>query len=113
MKAFAVIQLFETAPFKARHGDVVLIRDESVVTSGEDAKGVVAEGEVTGHAHRVTKAQALKAVDDMLQRVIVTGRTRGYLDHEEHKKSELPAQGKYRTGIQKQITPSGLRRVED
>lgn len=113
MKAKDVIHLFETAPFKARHGDVILVRDDAVDVSGSDAHGVVAEGEATGHAHRVSRAQAKKAVDDLVQRVVVTGRTRGYLDHEEHKKNELPARGKYRTGIQKQLTPAGLRRVRD
>lgn len=116
MKAKKLIEWFERASFKARHGDVVIVRDTAAPTNGADAKGVVADGEATGHAHRVDRAKVLKMVDDLVQRVVVVGKLgkgeRATLDHEEHTKHPLPS-GKFRTGIQQQYSPEGWSRVID
>ena len=103
---------FDGAPFKARHGDVVIIRDDAAPKDGKDAKGVVAEGEATGHAHRVSRAKVKTVIGDMLQRVVTVAKGTGLLSHEEHKTNALP-KGTYRTGIQQQESPEGWTRVID
>src|SRR5688572_4428024 len=107
-----LMKWFDDAPFKARHGDVVVVRDDNAPTDGKDAKGVVAEGEATGHAHRVSRAKAKIVVDNLLERTVIVARGVGLLSHEEHKTNPLP-RGKYRTGIQKQESPEGWTRVQD
>lgn len=107
-----LMKWFDGAAFKARHGDVVLVRDDAAPTDGKDAKGIVAEGEATGHAHRVSRAKAKLVVDNLLERVVIVARGTGLISHEEHKTNPLPV-GKYRTGIQQQESPEGWTRVID
>lgn len=107
MNAKDVIKMFEGAKFRARHGDVVIVSDPNAPTGGADAKGLVADGEATGHAHRVDKAKVLRVVDDLIQRtIVVPARAKAKIDHEEHKASALPP-GTLRSGIQKQYDPDG------
>lgn len=116
MKASEVIKLFNVAKRKARHGDVVIISDPSVKGESE-IPPVLADGEVTGHAHRVSaphrsKARVLKIANETVQRVLEVSGFCAKVDHEEHKANELPV-GKYRSGVQAQWSPEGLRRVVD
>lgn len=72
---------------------------------------VVAEGEVTGHAHRLSSEKSV-VFGDGPDRVIETdGDT---LTHEEHDVIELPP-GKYNTGIVQEWNhfEEEARRVED
>jgi hypothetical protein len=111
MNAKTVIKLFSATPFKGRHGDVVIVRDESVESDGKDKSGVLADGEATGHAHRVSRAVVQGVVNSLVQRAITVKRAEK-VDHEEHVASPLP-KGTYRSGIQAQWTPEGLKRVID
>lgn len=113
MKAKEVIELFAVAPFKARHGDVVIVRDDAAPVGNVNMKGVIADGEATGHAHRVSRAKVLAEVNNLIERTVVVGNVVAKLSHEEHKTSPLPPMGKYRTGIQKQYSPAGWTRVID
>lgn len=113
MKANEVIKLFESTPFKARHGDVVLVRDDSAPVQSKDMNGVIADGEATGHAHRVSRAKVLADVNNLIERTVVVGNVVAKLSHEEHKSRSLPKNGRYRTGIQKQYSPQGWTRVVD
>ncbi len=70
-----------------RHGDVFLLKATSLVAKGAQSRmAVLAEGEVTGHAHRVTAGPAggvaLETVGSATY-LIVTG-DGAVLDHEEH-----------------------------
>lgn len=112
MNATQLIQWFESAKFKARHGDVVIVEDRLARKTGKDAQGVVAEGELTGHAHRVDKAMVLRVVDDLVQRTIVVPGEEARISHEEHADGVLP-HGRLRSGIQEQYSPDGWARVED
>jgi hypothetical protein len=116
MKAKEVIHLFKKSDFKGRHGDVVIVRDDSAPTEGKkDARGVVAEGEATGHAHRVDRAKVLRVVDDLVQRTVVVpfrAKSPAKISHEEHTTQVIPP-GKHRTGIQRQYSPDGWRQVQD
>lgn len=112
MKAKEVIQMFNGAKFKGRHGDVVIVRcAEKPATQGKPTN-VLAEGEATGHAHRVDRAKALRIANSETQRLLDIAHKAVTLDHEEHKAQKIP-RGTYRTGIQAQYTPEGLRRVID
>lgn len=111
MNAKDIIKLFQEAPFKGRHGDVVIVRDDTVQGDGVSKNRVLADGEATGHAHRVSRAEVMGVVNSLVQRAITVKRA-DKVDHEEHKASALP-KGKYRSGIQAQWTPEGLKRVID
>jgi hypothetical protein len=114
MEAKKIISLFEGAPFKGRHGDVIVVRDDGAKDGAEKCPGKeLAFGEVTGHAHRVTKgrAQVLKVANAVAQRLVKVAQA-ATVDHEEHTAQRLP-KGTYRSGVQAQWTPEGLRRVED
>jgi hypothetical protein len=115
MKASEIIKKFKSAKFKARHGDVVIISDGAVKGSC-DAPRRLAEGEVTGHAHRIlgaeSDAQVQKIANETVQRLLKVSAAQALLDHEEHKTNAIP-KGTHRSSIQATWTPEGLRRVED
>jgi hypothetical protein len=97
-----------------RHGDVLLV---PVALPGDAipvppaARGVVlAEGEVTGHAH-VMPAETVQMWSVGDQRYI-TVREPSALTHEEHA-TQVIAPGDYRVIIQREYTPEGIRNVAD
>jgi hypothetical protein len=112
MNAKQLIKWFEGAPFKARHGDVVIVADEAIEPGKQIQRGVVADGEATGHQHRVSRAKVHSIVGDMIQRAIVVSRLSAPIDHEEHKANPIP-KGKHRASIQRQYSPLGWARVID
>jgi hypothetical protein len=96
-----------------RQGDVLLIRcgDLPEGAEGAEARSVVlAEGKVTGHAHRVVGPMA-ELLD--LSTPDVVGRLRlrlpagGRLVHDEHRPIVLPA-GEYEVRLQRTLTSAGL-----
>lgn len=97
-----------------RHGDVILREVESVPSDAKKREAkqlVLAEGEVTGHAHQVSGGVgALFDYDDKVYLRIES--EIGALTHEEHAKIELPA-GSYEVFIQKDYTPKGWEKVVD
>lgn len=116
MKAKDIIDMFNSSKMLARHGDVVLVKTDLDAEVEGNPSHVVAEGEVTGHAHRLatrdlSAAQVSKIkgqIDQMVLRVV--GDTA--LTHEEHDDGDLTS-GQYFTGIQKMYNPAGWRRVVD
>ncbi len=109
-----------------RHGDVLLIRrpDETpAATTSDPAEVVVAEGEVTGHAHRVRGAGVnFRTVkrgwlespgvvhEGMLRLDVPAG---GAIYHEEHHTITLPP-GVYEVRRQQTMTQRGVwERVRD
>ena len=109
-------------PVIYRHGDVLLVRlpdeqrekiDPSETT---DAECVVAEGEVTGHAHRV-RGPGVRLRD--LSDTEIEGRLRldvprgGTITHEEHRMIVLEP-GTYEVRHQRTMTSPGIwERVRD
>lgn len=120
MKANEIIGMFEKAKFKARHGDVVIVKTAAskLPKKGINNGGIVAHGEATGHAHRVKKATGklskvkVEKIDQQLDQMIIRALDKTHIEHEEHKDGPL-AKGTYITGIQKQFSPEGWNRVED
>ena len=93
-----------------RQGDVIL--QSAKVTFGKKLSHLtLAEGEVTGHSHRITSgnAELYKKDDTLYLRVLSEKAT---LTHEEHKSVKIP-QGNWIVRIQREYEPMGWRYVAD
>ncbi len=100
-----------------RHGDVFIERVDALPADavkrarGEREDVILAEGEVTGHAHRVkTRTVALWDADG--QRYLTVEAGGASVTHEEHKQLDLP-EGCYRILIQREYAPDAIRNVAD
>lgn len=93
-----------------RHGDVLLI--PVAKSEGEKQNHLtLAEGEVTGHSHRITKGDATLFKFDEKFYLKVQSEI-AVLDHEEHGKMEL-LRGDYEIIIQQDYEPTGWKNVID
>jgi hypothetical protein len=109
-----------SAPAQVRQGDVLLVPVDEVPDSARPlarsgGRVVLAEGEVTGHAHAIRSSAAtlLGAGDERYLRVAAPVT----LDHEEHAPIDV-APATYRVVIQREyvppeISPVAFRRVVD
>lgn len=93
-----------------RHGDVIIKQVAEV--KGKKLKHLrLAEGEVSGHAHRITEGDAeLYEHKGILYLRIKS--EKASLTHEEHKMIELP-KGDYEIKIQREYEPGGWANVSD
>lgn len=95
-----------------RHGDVILKRVDAIPANAAKQKHLtLAEGEVTGHSHRISTGQAALFKFDEKMYLEVTSK-RSALVHEEHAKIELPS-GCYEIFIQEDYSPEGWKKVQD
>lgn len=105
-----------TTPIMYRHGDVLLRRlgDVPPPTQAEPAEVVVAEGEATGHAHRVRGAGvALHDRSEDTGRIELDVPAGGTISHEEHRMLVL-VPGRYEVRHQRTMTQPGIwERVRD
>jgi hypothetical protein len=97
-----------------RQGDVLIRQIKSLPTQKAQPRltGILAYGEVTGHAHRVedlTQAEVLEVGKSLFLRVGPEGVR---IVHEEHAPITLPA-GNYEVEIQKEYSPAEIRNVAD
>ncbi|MBD1931282.1 MULTISPECIES: hypothetical protein [Cyanophyceae] len=93
-----------------RQGDVILLCVEK--TEGQKLSHLtLAEGEVTGHKHRISDGQAelYEANGTLYLRVLSETAT---LTHEEHNAISIP-QGDWMVRIQREYEPKGWRYVAD
>ena len=112
-------------PRLCAQGDILIERVDDVPVSGrvilptDEGSAVVAEGEATGHHHRLLGAVTMYR-DDALAREIPTGlyvahvRVDGptaRLEHEEHAPITLP-QGTYRVRRQRHLEPTDVGMYE-
>ena len=90
-----------------RHGDVVIEALDTKPETGPeivDARGVVlAEGEATGHAHRVVGQTRLYAGADGAEKFLRVVRSAATVTHEEHKDVALRP-GWYRVSQKRQYS---------
>ncbi len=95
-----------------RQGDVLLVAVDALPEQAEpEPRGgriVLAEGEVTGHAHAVEERDA-RAFTHEGQRYLLT-KSKAQLIHEEHAPIEVPP-GAYRVVIQREYEPDPVRSV--
>lgn len=93
-----------------RQGDVILLPVEQV--EGKNLSHLtLAEGEVTGHRHRISQGQAELYEKDGILYLRVLSDT-ATLTHEEHNAIQIP-QGNWLIRIQREYEPEGWRYVAD
>lgn len=93
-----------------RQGDVILLPN-SVAQGAKLPHLTLAEGEVTGHRHRISQGQAeLYEHDGTLYLKVLT--ETALLTHEEHQPIAIP-HGDWLVRIQRQYEPQGWRYVAD
>ncbi len=96
-----------------RHGDVLVSAlQELPATAEKQTHLVLAEGELTGHSHRIAEpgaAELFQSGAEMYLRVIAPAAT---LIHQEHGPITLPT-GFYRVWRQREYSPREIRIVRD
>ena len=96
-----------------RQGDVILVPTEQTVGKNEKLLPhlTLAEGEVTGHRHRISDGQAelYEKNGTLYLKVLSDAAT---LTHEEHKAIQIP-QGNWMVRIQREYEPEGWHYVAD
>src|SRR5260370_6532975 len=101
------------SPTLWRQGDVFLISTRDLPATGRvERRPVLAEGEVTGHAHRLedpTSGQVFSVGENLYLEVLAGSAT---IVHEEHGPITLP-RGGYAIRIQREYSPQEIRRVVD
>jgi len=96
-----------------RQGDVLLVRAEPSA-DGYGSKLphlVLAEGEVTGHKHQITRGQAELIERKGILFLKVLSET-AMLSHEEHRPIQIP-RGTWMVRVQREYEPTGPRLVAD
>lgn len=95
-----------------RQGDLLFVKTDKIDDNAvEDATGVIARGEATGHTHRIRQKQRavlLFAVGVAYVRALEACA----IDHQEHKTVVLPA-GDWIVKRQREYVPEGWRQVAD
>jgi len=97
-----------------RQGDVLIRRIASLPKQKAQlrASGILAYGEVTGHAHKIetlSQAELLEVGTDLYLRVSDDGVR---IVHDEHAPIVLP-EGAYVVTIQREYSPEAIRNVAD
>ncbi|MBL1174889.1 hypothetical protein [Pantanalinema sp. GBBB05] len=95
-----------------RQGDVILMPIPANRATGQLIPHLtLAEGEVTGHRHRISEGSAELREQDGVMYLMVDSDT-ATLTHEEHKSIQIP-QGAWMVRIQRQYEPGEWGYVED
>jgi hypothetical protein len=95
-----------------RQGDVLIIpSNEPAITGSKLPHLTLAEGEVTGHRHRISNGEAELFERDGVLYLKVLSDT-AILTHEEHAQVTIP-QGNWEIKIQREYAPEGWRYVAD
>ena len=101
-----------------RQGDVLLcavdrILPGAILVPRDDDRVVVAEGELTGHAHAFAAARVRMFQEEAsLRSSLIIGKGGGRLFHEEHGSILVP-EGLYELRRQREYTPRAPRLVRD
>lgn len=91
-----------------RQGDVVLVRCARPRGQVRRSSQVLAHGEATGHSHDLVGGHVVEIAGDRY--AASTGRS--VLTHQEHAHLRIP-RGIWRVLIQREWTPTTIRRVRD
>lgn len=94
-----------------RQGDVLLIPASETVTGAKLPHLTLAEGEATGHRHRITQGKAELYEHAGMLYLKVLSHT-ALLTHEEHQPIAIP-KGDWMVRIQREYEPEGWRYVAD
>lgn len=105
-------QTKEKHPKLWRQGDVFIIASPKLPDKRTERRPVLAEGEITGHAHRLedpSSAVVFESAGKMYLEVLADSAT---VVHEEHGPISLP-RGGYSIRIQREYSPQEIRPVAD
>jgi hypothetical protein len=94
-----------------RQGDVLIIPSDTATTGTKLRHLTLAEGEVTGHRHRISNGEAELFERDGVLYLKVLSLT-AILTHKEHAQVTIP-QGNWEIRIQREYAPEGWRYVTD
>lgn len=94
-----------------RQGDVLIIPSEESIVGNKLPHLTLAEGEVTGHRHRISdgEAELFEANGTLYLKVLSTN---AILAHEEHAEVTIP-QGNWKIRIQREYSGVSWRNVAD
>jgi hypothetical protein len=97
-----------------RQGDVLIRLIPSLPKQKAQPRltGILAYGEVTGHAHRIEDAQKAEVLEIGTGLYLRVGEEGVRVVHEEHAPVSLPP-GNYEVEIQREYTPAEIRNVAD
>jgi hypothetical protein len=96
-----------------RHGDVLIQSVSSIPKKAKKQRHVtLAEGELTGHSHRIAQPSAAVLFRDDLQLFLQVTAASAVVQHEEHAAITLP-KGFYRVWQQREYTPERIITVRD
>jgi hypothetical protein len=96
-----------------RHGDVMVEKVKSIPEDARKQQHVtLAEGELTGHSHRIEEKGAAVMYRDGNQLFLEITAKAASLVHQEHGTIQLP-QGIYRVWQQREYTPERIVTVRD
>jgi hypothetical protein len=96
-----------------RQGDVFIARVPAIPTDAHPRPhGVLAEGEVTGHSHRVQEAGVARLYATPASLFLEVTADRATVCHEEHGPITL-GRGAYRVWQQREYHPEAVRTVRD
>ena len=95
-----------------RQGDVFIIPTDQLPSDLSAHRPVLAEGEVTGHAHRLANPKAGQVFRGKSGLFLKVHAAEATIEHEEHGPVTVP-QGNYIVRIQREYHPREIRRVID
>ncbi len=96
-----------------RHGDVLVQKVKSLPKTAKKQQHVtLAEGELTGHSHRILEKGAAIMFRDDKELYLQVVADKATIVHEEHAAIPLP-QGIYRVWQQREYTPERIITVRD
>lgn len=96
-----------------RHGDLLV---QNVAEVPQDARPlqhlVLAEGEMTGHSHRIAEKSSARLYESGVGLYLQVNEAVATLVHQEHGPIQLP-RGTYRVWRQREYSPRDIRFVRD
>jgi hypothetical protein len=96
-----------------RHGDVLIAAIAEIPsTARRRPQPVLAEGELTGHSHRLEDPSGAQVYEFGGERFLRITAESARIVHQEHAPIVLP-RGTYRVWIQREYSPEAIRRVVD
>jgi hypothetical protein len=96
-----------------RHGDVLIAPVASIPAEAQRKNHcVLAEGEVTGHSHRIAEPGAAELADHAGKLYLRIFAEQATVIHQEHRPIVLP-RGSYVVWQQREYTPQAIRTVRD
>ena len=97
----------------ARQGDILFVRVNALPKGLKKSEnGIVAYGEVTGHAHRVVEHDGVAVLENEKGDKFVEATESWTVKHDEHGPIEFTA-GTYKVARQREYTPEAPRQVAD